>query len=119
MRAVLLMALVAQPAPAGGPTQGTLDRESIRQALHSRLGEVQRCGEAALLRRPGGLPKVTVRFVIGAQGRVTSAEVEGRPPEDATYGQCLLDVVKRVKTPPPRGGPVVVSYPFLICGVGF
>jgi TonB family protein len=65
------------------------------------------------------LPKVVVQFTVGVRGRVTSAQVDGPPPEDARYGECLLDVVRRVKTPPPKGGPVVVRYPFLICGAGF
>lgn len=80
---------------------------------------VQGCAEASLARHGGSVPKVLVRFVIGDTGRVTAAEISGTPPADAMYGACLLDVVRTLKTPPPRGGPVTVTYPFLICGVGY
>lgn len=118
VRAVLVMALIAQPTLAG-EARGRLDRALISKAISARMGEVQRCAEASLTRRPGVLPKVVVRFTIGLRGQVTSAEVDGQAPEDKAYGECLVDVVQRVKTPPPQGGPVVVRYPFIVCGTGF
>lgn len=98
---------------------GTLPKEVIGQAINRKLGAVQQCAEEKLARAPGLLDKVVVRFVVEEDGRVANASIEGRPPADEQYGACLLEVVKTLKLPKPKGGPAVVSYPFIVCGVGY
>ncbi len=98
---------------------GTLPKEVIGQAINRKLGAVRQCAEEKLTRAPGSLDKVVVRFVIEENGKVTTASIEGKPPADEQYGACLLEVVKTLELPKPKGGSVVVSYPFIICGVGY
>ncbi len=98
---------------------GTLPKEVIGQAINRKLGAVRQCAEEKLTRAPGSLDKVVVRFVIEENGKVTTASIEGKPPADEQYGTCLLEVVKTLEFPKPKGGSVVVSYPFIICGVGY
>lgn len=98
---------------------GTIDREGVTRAFVRRLPAVSRCAEEKLQRAPGGLPKVVVEFVVETNGKVHDVAIDGAPPSDAQYGACLVEVVKTLKVPKPKGGPVTIRYPFIICGTGY
>lgn len=128
MRLVVLAVFVAVTAWARDPfalqtSQGELEKEVIQHAVNLRMNEVQACAERALLEKPGLTPKVVVEFVIGLDGKVSGEHVVGTTPADAGYdgyGACLLEVVRGLRfSKKPRGGPVRVQYPFLVCGVGY
>jgi TonB family protein len=92
---------------------GGLDREVIRRVILGHRAQVRYCYEKSLASQPGLEGRVLVEFVIGADGRVTSA----RPAEDAlgdgAVGRCLVSKVLGWTFPAPKGGGVVVvSYPF-------
>jgi outer membrane biosynthesis protein TonB len=76
---------VPQPADAGLPVReqeisGSLDRELIRQAVHSHLAELRACYEA-FLQHPGDAGvqrsgKVAIQWVVDPDGSVSKAEVK-------------------------------------------
>lgn len=127
MRAVLVALLTSMPVVADPPTRGVpdagtgwLDRAVIAKAVKEQMPRIQGCAEEALVRgSEGPRSKLVVRFVIGVDGRVREAEVDGAQRSDGRYQACVLEAMRRVKTPPPDGGVVVVHYPLIICGTGF
>lgn len=58
-----------------------------------------------------------MNFVVDLDGVVRTASFAA-PPADERYGACLLDVVRSLALPRPDGGPVTVTYPFILCGAG-
>ena len=65
------------------------------------------------LKKNAGLEgTVKVRFVIGRDGAVTSADGEGSTLADPDVVSCVVKVVNRMTFPAPEGGIVSVVYPF-------
>ncbi len=58
---------------------GRLAPEEIRSVVRARFGELRKCYEAGLRRDPNLAGRITVRFVIGRDGKVT-AVAEGDLP---------------------------------------
>ncbi|MER2563822.1 MAG: AgmX/PglI C-terminal domain-containing protein [Myxococcaceae bacterium] len=110
-----VLAALMLASPDAGAFTGTLDKELIRRAVHAQWPEVRRCFE-----QPNATSgKLVVRFVIGADGRVTESELAQPTTFPKPIVECVLSEVRRVKTAPPLGGSVVVTYPFFIDTIGF
>jgi len=93
---------------------GSLDKAVIQRVIRSHVAGLRRCYERALAVNPGLEGRVLVRFVIGADGRVTSAEVAESTLNDSSVESCLLAEFRRMEFPPPQGGGVVmVNYPLV------
>lgn len=97
---------------------GGLDREVIRRVVLAHRAQIRFCYEKALQTQPQLAGKVAVEFVIGADGKVTTA----RAAEDsvgAEVGACVVSKVRGWSFPKPKGGGVVVvTYPFLFKQAG-
>ena len=77
------------------------------------MAPIRFCHERRAETRPGLSGRVSVRFVVAADGSVASAEVASSTLGDAEVEDCVRRAVTRVSFPPPRGGaPVTVTYPF-------
>jgi TonB family protein len=102
----LLGKLPVTPSPGGG-----LPRLVIAQEIRRNTPRVRACYERALQRvRLEG--KLKVRWVIGPEGRVVSAEAETKLDDDVDA--CVLGVVRAMTFPPPEGGGNVnVTYPWI------
>jgi hypothetical protein len=62
---------------------------------------------------------VGTNFVIGSSGRVTHAGIESSTLNNANTERCIIQVLKRIDFPIPRGAGVVqVTYPFKFTPVG-
>ena len=94
---------------------GGMAKEAIAQAVRGARNEVQFCYERELQKSPQLEGKITVKFVIGADGNVKSANDDSdvKFPNPKVTG-CLLSVVRKLKFPSPNGGgKVIVRYPFV------
>ena len=81
--------------------------------IRAELNQIRQCYEKLLQRSPNASGKVKVRFKVGTNGRVLSANVVSSSISDGTLKGCVIGVVRRWKFPPPRGGSAVtVNYPF-------
>ena len=100
---------------AGDPLiSGSLTRGETRSVIQAGLNQIRHCYERLLQRSPNASGRVKVRFVIGVNGRVTSAKVVSSTISDGRMRKCILGVVRRWKFPKPRGGGSVdVNYPFV------
>lgn len=102
-----------------GTVAGGLDREVIRRVILSHRAQIRYCYEKQLAQQPGLAGKLLVEFVIGADGRVTTARAAEDSLGDAAVGRCIVSRVKGWTFPKPKGGGVVVvTYPFLFKPAG-
>jgi hypothetical protein len=109
--------VAAAPAPTpapkskpAAPKPGTLDRESILATVRTATPRSRACYESALRKQPNLKGTLTVTFVIGSDGRVTSAQGSGFP--DATVTECVGKVFRTLRFPAPADGKVTpVKYP--------
>ncbi|WP_437538150.1 AgmX/PglI C-terminal domain-containing protein [Sorangium sp. So ce726] len=103
---------------------GRLHPEEIRNVVRARFGELRKCYEDGLRRDPNLTGRITVRFVIGRDGKVT-AVAEGdlpnspQPPPasapmpDRAVVSCVLREFEKFTFPAPAGGIVTVVYPIM------
>ncbi|MBM4784192.1 MAG: energy transducer TonB [Archangiaceae bacterium] len=103
----MLATLVLSSSPDAGAYTGTLDKQLIMKGIHAQRPTVRRC----FVEPPRG--KLVVRFVIGPDGRVTESELAEPSPLSNKTVTCVLKAMKAVKTEPPVGGSVLVTYPFI------
>lgn len=97
--------------PGAGMVIGSLDKELIRRVVKEHESQIRYCYERALQETPGLAGKVSVRWVIDTQGRVTEASARGVAGE---VEECIEERVRRWHFPLPKGGGVVVQYPFVL-----
>ncbi len=78
------------------------------------LGQVRHCYERVLEAHPGAGGRLTLRWVIGVDGRVVGAAVESDETGAPALGDCVVGAVRRWLFPAPAGGVVSVNYPFTL-----
>ena len=99
--------------------QGNIDREAVAKTINAHLQEVRGCYERALLKDPGLAGKVVLEWTIGTTGSVVAAKTKSSTLKNAGVEGCILSALKTWQFPQPRGGVVIISYPFLFNSVGF
>jgi TonB family protein len=91
-----------------------LTKDEVGEVIHSHMGEVRYCHEAAMLANPKVEGKLLANFSINAGGKITTASVEQSTLGDPQFTECVMSRLKTWQFPHPRGGvTVTVSYPFL------
>jgi hypothetical protein len=88
--------------------------EHIRRVVVRNLGQVRHCYQQALETNAGASGRLSVRWVIGADGQVMGAGVESNDTGVASLGDCVTSAVRRWQFPPPSAGVVTVTYPFTL-----
>ena len=95
---------------AGG---GDLANSFIDAVMKKAAGPVRDCYERELRKDPSLRGKVVGRFVIETDGTVQTAQISGTSLDRPTTEACIRELLLGLHFPVPRGGTVVVSYPFL------
>ncbi|MBZ5709179.1 AgmX/PglI C-terminal domain-containing protein [Nannocystis pusilla] len=108
---LMLTTIVTAAAPARAD-EGSLDKDLIRRVVRAHIPEIRACYNEGLARKPELAGKLTVDFMIGTDGHVSSSEVQGSTLADATVEGCIEATVMNWLFPKPDGGVVKVSYPF-------
>jgi len=111
--------VVSAPARAVKVGGGTLARELIAKVINDHLSEVRGCYERALLKEAGLAGKLLREWTIDTSGRVAEVKTKSATITGAEVPNCIINSLKRWQFPPPKGGKVVVSYPFIFNSVGF
>ena len=95
-------------------TGGTIPKNEIQGVVSVHMRGVQECYEKALAKNRGAQGTLVYDWVIGPQGNVESAKlVEAESTLQASgAADCILGVVRAMRFPAPKGGPVAVRYPF-------
>ena len=102
--------------PEGGcdaMVEGLLDPSVVRRVVRRNIGQIAYCHELALRADPTREGRVSVRFVIDAEGSVIASEIIERETTVPEAGPCIAAAVRRWTFPSPANGGVVrVTYPF-------
>ncbi len=89
---------------------GALHSAIIRRVIRRNINRFRYCYEKQLIKQPRLVGRVTTKFTIGANGRVSKASVTGMP---ISVSRCIKKAMLAMKFPSPKGGGIVnVSYPF-------
>lgn len=102
------------PSPRGGKATvaGRMPPEVIQRIVRQNNGRFRFCYEQGLKNSPGLQGRITVRFVIGRDGKVASATATDDLANPAVT-DCVVSAFRRLQFPQPEGGIVSVSYPLV------
>ena len=113
-------ALVCAGAPAAGARPrdatvvGGLSKDVIAKHLQHSRKAIRRCFKKSLAKNSTLAGKLTVAWVIGADGKVSRVEITQPGGRHPALAKCIGRVVERIAFSKPKGGgTVTVNYPFL------
>jgi TonB family protein len=102
----------AEAPRAPAPDWGEPDMAKIQRLFRARFAEVKRCYEAELQRDPQARGRLTLRFTIAEGGALRDVAVARSTFARRDVPGCVVEVVRRWKTPFRPAEPVEVEYPF-------
>ena len=79
---------------------------AVQRYLQGKRSALEKCYIAAARRNPGLAGKVSLKIKVDMQGRAT-ASASGNT--DASFKQCLVDVIQNTRFPQPKGKPAEFS----------
>jgi hypothetical protein len=91
---------------------GRLPPEVIQRIVRQNFGRFRLCYENGLRNNPNLQGRVSVRFVIGRDGTVSSVGGGGDIPDSGVVS-CVTRAFYGLSFPQPEGGIVTVSYPIV------
>ena len=94
-------------------TDGGLSREQVRRTIRQHINEVRFCYEQGLMSRPDLEGRVSVRFMVNADGVVGMSSVADSSGPTAQVGSCVSQAMRRWSFPS-SSGPTLVTYPFVL-----
>ncbi|MFT5681280.1 MAG: TonB family protein [Myxococcota bacterium] len=107
---------ITYAAPAGFTSasdgQGEMERSNIALGIRAKMGVYKGCYQRQLQRSPNLQGTVTVEFIIDEVGVVSRARVASSSLGNEQVEKCLVQNLEGSQFPNPRGGTVVVTYPF-------
>ncbi|HVY41156.1 MAG TPA: AgmX/PglI C-terminal domain-containing protein [Polyangia bacterium] len=93
----------------------SLDRAIVHMVARRHVDEVTACADALLAKTPDRTGTVTTRFLVGADGQVTRAQVTASTVDDADTEDCIGKSLCAWRFPPlVAGHAVAFEYPFVI-----
>ncbi len=93
---------------------GSIDRASIERVIKRHLNQIRYCYQRELQKDQDLAGKITVKFVIAADGTVASAQVDASTLNNPVLERCVVARFTRMKFAAPAGGGVViVRYPIV------
>ena len=106
-------------AGQGTPTvSGSLPADVIRSVVKRHMGQIRYCYEHGLATNPSLAGKVTIHFVIAADGKVASATESDSTLGAPTVTACIVSTFKAMVFPAPSGGIVNATYPLTFATAG-
>ena len=96
-----------------GKSTGFCKKGDIARVVRRRAGAIRACYEQRLQVKPGLRGKVTARWTIALDGRVTSATPAGNTLGDGAVTSCIMRVIRRMRFTKPEGGRCIVQWPFV------
>ncbi len=99
--------------------RGHLSREAIAEVVKKHLREIQYCYEKNLLLNPKLAGKLIMEWTITTSGAVSLVKTAQSSMNSPAVALCISGKIKQWKFPQPKGGIVVVTYPFIFNSIGF
>jgi outer membrane biosynthesis protein TonB len=92
---------------------GALDRSLIDEVIKRSMSQIRYCYQRELTKNPALSGKIIIKFTIAKDGSVSSANTKSTTLNNAAVEQCVVGRFYRMQFPEPKGGGVIVSYPFI------
>jgi hypothetical protein len=92
---------------------GRVPPEVIQRIVHLNFGRMRACYEEGLRRNPHAAGRLGVQFTIMPDGSVSRVSTTGADEVGAGVAACVVRAMEALSFPPPEGGTVTVSYPFV------
>ncbi len=93
---------------------GALDKSLIDAVIKRNMNQIRYCYQRELTKNPAIGGKITVKFVIGKDGTVSTATTKATTMNNSAVEGCINGRFLRFQFPEPKGGGIViVSYPFI------
>jgi hypothetical protein len=99
--------------------RGHLSREAIAAVVRKHLRQIQYCYEKNLMLNPKLAGKLIMEWTITTSGSVSVVKTKSNTMQTPAVAMCVSAKIKGWKFPRPKGGIVVVSYPFIFNSIGF
>ena len=100
------------PRTTADTLAGALSRDHIQRVIHRNLPKFRHCYEQSLLSAPDLAGRVTLSFIVRADGAVMSAEVASSDLASERTEKCLADSMKHLSFDA-SPGVTAVTYPFV------
>jgi hypothetical protein len=100
---------------------GSIDKELIRKVIQDHAAQIRYCYEQQLAVNPRLQGKVSIKWIINAEGAASSAQVDGSATtlEDAKVHECMMSRITSWAFPKPKGGGIaVITYPWILRSSG-
>ncbi len=96
-----------------GRSTGFCKKGDIARVVRRRANSIRACYEQRLQVNPGLRGKITARWTIALNGRVSSATIASNSLGDGAVTSCILRVLRRMSFNKPEGGVCIVQWPFV------
>jgi hypothetical protein len=100
---------------------GSVDKELIRKVIQDHASQIRYCYEQQLAVNPRLQGKVSVKWIINADGSASSAQIDrsGTTLEDGKVHECMMARITSWQFPKPKGGGIaVITYPWILRSAG-
>jgi hypothetical protein len=100
---------------------GSIDRELVRKVIQDHAAQIRYCYEQQLSVNPKLAGKVSIKWVINADGSASQAQVEAGSTtlEDPKVHECMMARIQSWQFPRPKGGGIaVITYPWILRSAG-
>jgi len=94
--------------------RGSLARDVINRYIERRRTQLRSCHQHAMRQQRGLDGRMTIRFIIGPVGRVTTASVLSSTVGHPQVEQCIIDVFRTMEFPSCGMGIVIAEYELLV-----
>jgi TonB family protein len=93
---------------------GRLDKRIVRQYIQRQMASIRWCYQRSFQKNPELEGKISVQFIISANGSVISSKILSSNMGDKEMDECVSGRILNWKFPAPEGGGVVkVNYPLV------
>ncbi|WP_242395885.1 adventurous gliding motility protein GltG [Anaeromyxobacter oryzisoli] len=108
---------------ASGTAQvmGSIDRELVRKVIQDHAAQIRYCYEQQLAINPRLAGKVSIKWIINADGSATLPEVDrgSTTLEDSKVHECMMSRITSWQFPKPKGGgQAIITYPWILRSAG-
>jgi hypothetical protein len=100
---------------------GSIDRELVRKVIQDHASQIRYCYEQQLALNPKLSGKVSIKWIINADGSATGAQVDGGATtlQDDKVHDCMRSRIQSWQFPKPKGGGIaVITYPWILRSSG-
>lgn len=93
--------------------KGGIDERAVQMALKRRERGIQQCYERSLKTNPKLKGKVVIEWGINEEGRALNVKIVQTTISDAKVGDCIVDIIGRIRFPGATKGIVPVRKTFV------